>query len=353
MTRRAVRAAAVGLAAALVAAALPSAAETGRSSVDIEAKPILKFQPGSDRTRFGDLEFVGGIAFWSSDSRVHSLSSIRFLDNSGRFLAVADTGFWFAGEIVRDAEGRPSGIEDASIAPILGSDGNPYARKGEADAEALAIRGDETIVGFEVDHRLAVYANAADPSMSRPRPLPLPIPKKELRINRGIETVAVAPPGGRLDGSVVVVAERSLDPAGNLLAAIVGGKSSGPFTVKRDDPWDVSDGAFLPGGDLLLLERRYSRLGGLGMRIRRVAGASIRPGALVDGPVLIEADLGEAIDNMEGIAVSRDADGAVHLILVSDDNGSIFQRNLILEFKLAKDEPAAGRTALTGPPSAR
>jgi hypothetical protein len=70
------------------------------------------------------------------------------------------------------------------------------------------------------------------------------------------------------------------------------------------------------------------------MRIRRLALASLKPGALVDGKVLIEADLNYQIDNMEGIAVHGNAAGATVIALVSDDNFSAVQRNLLLQFKL-------------------
>ena len=70
------------------------------------------------------------------------------------------------------------------------------------------------------------------------------------------------------------------------------------------------------------------------MRIRRVPLASIKPDALVDGKALIEADLGYQIDNMEGIAVHRNAAGETIITLVSDDNFSVVQRNLLLQFVL-------------------
>jgi hypothetical protein len=70
------------------------------------------------------------------------------------------------------------------------------------------------------------------------------------------------------------------------------------------------------------------------MRLRRIAGGDIRPGATVDGPVMLEADLGNEIDNMEGLDIWRNGAGETVLSLVSDDNGSLFQRNLYLEFRL-------------------
>jgi hypothetical protein len=47
---------------------------------------------------------------------------------------------------------------------------------------------------------------------------------------------------------------------------------------------------------------------------------------------MIEADLGYQIDNMEGIAVHRPAGGETIITLVSDDNFSVIQRNLLLQF---------------------
>jgi hypothetical protein len=70
------------------------------------------------------------------------------------------------------------------------------------------------------------------------------------------------------------------------------------------------------------------------VRIVRIAGGDIKPGALVDGKTIFEADAGEQIDNMEGLDAFRAADGSIHLIMVSDDNHSILQRNLMLEFRL-------------------
>jgi hypothetical protein len=55
---------------------------------------------------------------------------------------------------------------------------------------------------------------------------------------------------------------------------------------------------------------------------------------VLDGPVLMEADLGYEIDNMEGLAVHRASNGDIVLTLVSDDNFSIIQRTILLQFTL-------------------
>jgi hypothetical protein len=49
---------------------------------------------------------------------------------------------------------------------------------------------------------------------------------------------------------------------------------------------------------------------------------------------LFAADLGHEIDNMEGIDAHVTAEGETVLTLVSDDNFSLLQRTLLLQFTL-------------------
>ena len=108
----------------------------------------------------------------------------------------------------------------------------------------------------------------------------------------------------------------------------------GVFTVARSEGFDITDGAFLPDGDLLLLERRFTFASGVAMRVRRIDGATIAPGRVADGPVLFTAGMDHQIDNMEALDVWQRADGATMVSLMSDDNHSLLQRNLYLEFRL-------------------
>ena len=73
------------------------------------------------------------------------------------------------------------------------------------------------------------------------------------------------------------------------------------------------------------------------MRLRRLEAASIGKGRLADGPVLMSADMGYQIDNMEAMDVWRRGDGALMVSLMSDDNHSMLERNLYLEFRLHED----------------
>jgi len=306
-------------------------------TLQINSRLINHFKIGSDETRFGDFEFVGGLELSSPSGSLGAMSAIRLSDDRRAFLGVMNTGFWYAGRFGRGASGELTGVTDFTVSPILDADGQTSDKKWKVDAEGLALRGDEVLVSFERQSRVDAYPAKA-PGSARPlRSLALQIPLAEIRNNRGPEALMVAPEASPLAGDVVVVTERSLNAAGDIYAAVLTGPLKGVFFVKRHPPYDVTDGDFLPNGDLLLLERRFSIAGGIGMRIRRIDGSRLGPGNLVDGPVLLEADFGHQIDNMEGLDVSTDEAGQVFVTLVSDDNHSILQRNLVLEFRYLGD----------------
>ncbi|MCO5733656.1 esterase-like activity of phytase family protein [Rhizobium sp. SSA_523] len=321
----------------LLALALVSPAQTGlaeEQSVPVTATRVERFKPGSSETRFGSFEFLGGLEFSSSEDLLGSISSLRLRADGASFVAVLDTGHWLTGRLDRSADGRLSGLYEVRLAPMLDGRGEEPRSKSDMDAEGVALRDGEVLVSYERTHRIAIYPDPGFLSARPGRSLDILIPRRELRANGGLETMLVAPADGPLQGAAMTIAEKSVDDEGNLFAAILEGPMKGGFKVRREAPWDVTDGAFLPDGDLLLLERRFSFLGGLGMRIRRISGLDLRPGSLVDGTVILEADMGFQIDNMEGMDVIEGADGHPHVILVSDDNHSILQRNLLLEFRL-------------------
>ncbi|MBO0905326.1 esterase-like activity of phytase family protein [Jiella sonneratiae] len=324
-------------------ASRPAGAGAG-DAIAVDASLIPQFSKHSQTARFGRLTYLGGFSFWSPDGRLHGISAIRLREKGAAFVAVTDNGCRVEGRITRDAGGRPLGLSGVEVTALTDLVGRPLRGKAAGDAESLALAPDgrTAYVGFEQRHRIWAY-DLSGTELGRARSVPLPVPARELRANKGLEMLAIAPQASPLNGAMVTVAEHSIDPAGNLFAGIAG-EDGGVFKVRRNDGWEVSDGDFLPNGDLLLLERRFEGIfSGLGIRIRRIAGDAIRPGALVDGPVVFEADLSDEIDNMEGLDVWLDGEGRTRLTLVSDDNGSLFQRNILLEFVWTDgDDPAPG-----------
>ncbi len=303
--------------------------------IDVLAKAIPVFSTGDPaRDRFGALRFRGGLELSSSFRGFGGLSALRVEADGAHFLTLSDKGRWFRGRIVYQ-NGAPAEVADVETAPILGPDGRPLAQRGWFDTESIASDGDTLYVGVERVNRIVRFDYRKDGLRARGRPIPVPLGVERLPYNKGLEAMAFVPVG-LLGGTLIALSERGLDAAGNLNAFLIGGASPGTFTVKRHDEFDISDAALLPPGDLLLLERRFNWVTGIAMRIRRVALADVRPGALVDGPLLIEADMRHQIDNMEGLAVHRGSAGETVLTLVSDDNFAALQRTLLLQFTLAE-----------------
>ena len=303
----------------------------------VEAQPLAAFDI-RDRSshQFGLLEFRGGLVLRSSYRNFGGISAIRVAADGARFIALSDKGWWLRGRIVYEGA-RPSAIADAEMAPILGADGRPLADRGWYDTESIADDGGTLYVGIERVHQILRFNYGKDGLLARGEPIAVPPGMRSLPGNKGLEALVFVPKGAgdkALAGTLVAISERGLDNAGNIIGFLVGGRSPGTFTVKRSAAFDVSDAALLPGGDLLLLERKFSWTSGLSVRLRRIALAGIKPGALVDGAILFEADLGYEIDNMEGLCVHRSTSGETVLTLISDDNFSIIQRTLLLQFTL-------------------
>ncbi|MGO4283685.1 esterase-like activity of phytase family protein [Bosea sp. TAB14] len=324
-----------GLLAGLGSLALPPAAqaiEQNRFSVEIGARRIAAFEPRSpEKRRFGALQFRGGLVLSCSHPRFGGFSGLWRSVDGRELVSVSDRGYWLTAKVASDA-GRLVGLGSAEMAPILGASGRPLARTRSFDTESLAIADGVAYVGVERTHEVLRFDWAGEGVEARARSLPVPPEVKRLPSNRSLEAVGVVP-AGPLAGTVVAIAERSGRENEPTLGVILSPGRPGLFKVVRHDGYDITDLAFLPSGDMLVLERWYRPWRGVGMRIRRIAGRDLKPGALLDGPYLIEADLGFEIDNMEGLSVHLDQ-GRTILTLISDDNFSILQRTLLLEFEL-------------------
>jgi hypothetical protein len=326
---------AVILAATAIAAAAPKITPPGFRSLDVRTIPIPRFKLSTDETRFGALEYRGGFAMYSTNGDFGSWSGLDFAAD-GRLVSIADTGFWLTARLVEDGD-RLVDLADPKIGVMLGDNGQPAPNKISTDAESLRIvhkNGQETaLVSFEQKAAIRYYTG---PDFASDVPSHPALPKfvAGLRRNQGLESVAVAPLASPLAGAALAIAERSLDSAGNHRGFILDGAKPGEFRISRSEDFDISDANFLPNGDLLILERRFSFSGGFAMRIREIAAASIKPGATVDGTTLLEADNTYQIDNMEGLAVRTTASGETLLDIISDDNHGFLQRSMLLQFKL-------------------
>jgi hypothetical protein len=337
MLRRAALLLLVGFVALTANAATPepSPSDTLRR-IEVHAQQISAFDPHDEaRRRFGQLEFRGGLVLTSPDKAFGGLSGLH-VDADGRhFISISDRGQWLQGDIRYDGI-APAGIADAEMGPMLDRTGKPLTKRGWYDSESLAVDGGTLYVGFERIHRIARFAYGKDGLRAHGEEVPTPARMRKLPSNKGIEGLVFVPRNLPLGDTLIAFSERGLDAAGNRVAFLLGGPAPGTFALQRHDDFDLSDAALLPPDDILVLERKFNWIEGIRIRIRRIALAQIKPGAVLDGPVIFEANLGDQIDNMEGLAVHR-SDGQTVLTLVSDDNLSPLQRTLLLQFTLVQE----------------
>jgi hypothetical protein len=306
----------------------------GAADIVVRSFPINAFMPGDvTRTRFGQLEFRGGLELQSDHRAFGGFSSIRMDAAGQRLTAISDKGQWLTARL--DMEGaRVSGLSQARMAPILGPNGRPLAATGNWDTEALWIEGDTAWIGVERTHRIFRFDTFGREGLAaRGTPFPVPMGDTRLPSNRGIEALGILPRPSPLAGTLCAISERALNPAGDIRAFLIARERGiGGFFVKRTNDFDVTDLAFLPNGDMLLLERWFSAWRGVAFRIRRIDLAAVKAGATVDGPIVMSADMSGQIDNMEGLATHRNAEGETILTIVSDNNFSFLQRTLLLQF---------------------
>lgn len=308
--------------------------------IKVNARALPSFLIGaSDKVNFGDLEWLGGLELIAANRHFGSLSGISVSEDGSAFLAITDNGFWVSGVVETNAGGAPTALSNVKIAPMLDGKGRVLNVKASADAESVdraIVNGKPVyLVAFERNHRVETFDRSADGFPSRPEKFPIPGAVRKLRGNKGLESIAVGRPGTPSDGLTVMIAERSRTSGGDIPAWVSrAGGGYRAFQIRTIDDFDITDAAFLPDGDLLLLERRFSYSGGIFMRMRRLAGRDLVTKRRADGPIVMVADFTHQIDNMEGLAVHQSPAGDIIVTVVSDDNRSILQRTLLLRFRL-------------------
>ena len=320
---------------------LPATGIAEDDSAPIRAKPLLYFDiADSGKVRFGNLTYAGGLVLYSSNRHFGGLSAMR-VSKDDEVLAVTDSGFWYFATIKRNQDGSPVGFENSSLSPILDEDGKPFLSKWSVDAEGLAIGDKHIFVSAEQFGRVLQFDRQDDQHKAKSKIIVSEFPGGQLRGSFGLEALAIVPsvPGGQPNGgTLLALSEGSTNEDGNLRGFFIAGEVIDTLSVKRSDGYSITDAAFLPGGDLLILERRFTLGQGSQARIRQISKAAIVPGAVLDGTTIFEANRHQQIDNMEGISVFKDKAGKTRIALISDNNHWLLQRTIYLEFIYGEGE---------------
>ncbi|HEX6980680.1 MAG TPA: esterase-like activity of phytase family protein [Alphaproteobacteria bacterium] len=307
-------------------AAEPAPAEP----LQIAAQPVALNVHDAGQSRVGRLIYRGGINLTSDDGRFGGWSDISITPDGARLVAISDRGFWFDAEIAYDEAGWLSHLNHGRIGPLVNLGGWPM-RHLAGDAEGLAAVPDGSFfVSFERRHRVWHYPPAEPPFSILPRLVPPPPGTEDMPGNGGIEAM-VRLPGGRL----FALAEAFYDGSYNV-GWIGDGRDWQRLTYVAGPDFRPAGATLLPDGDILVLERRFTRLGMPGARLVQLAARDVRAGARLVGAELARIEPPLSLDNFEGVAARRGPGGKTFIYLMSDDNYFFLQRTLLLMFELAE-----------------
>lgn len=317
------------LRAVALAAAMGMAGMAAADPVTVQTRPVPLDRSQPPSTKAGKLEYRGGIELQSSDKRFGGFSSLWVSPDGQRMLTISDVSDWLTARLVYGPPNELVGIADAEMGRLVGIDGHPLpAQTFETDAEALEMASSGGIVvTFERNHRVWLYPAATPPFSLAPRALALPPGLKDAPSNEGVEALAELP-----DGRFLAVPE-GLREGDAFVGWIGDGKVWQKLTVASHGAYQPTDAKALPNGDVILLERRYNPLTGLGARLRLIPAHQIVPGGRLNGEELADIAPPLSIDNFEGLGVRR-GDGEWLIYIISDDNFQSVQRTYLMMFAL-------------------
>ena len=309
-------------------AVLVALALSGRTAT---AQPVPLDPNAPERRQIGDLRYRGGLVLAADRRGFGGLSAIDVSDDGARLLAVSDNGDWFTLALSYGADGDLATAAGVTSGRLTNPAGRPLGGKGDSDAEGLARRADgDLVVSFERDHRLLAYPRGEPPFGRPPTALARPPGLEQAPRNSGAEALTALG-----DGRLLVFAEDL--SIGHIGAAWIGdGRTWLRLNYRLTPPFEPTGAALLPDGDVLVLERSFSLLGGIVIRLVRVAPGDLVPGLLVVGREVARLQPPLTVDNFEGVAARRGPAGETLVYLVSDNNFSALQRTLLLMFELTR-----------------
>jgi hypothetical protein len=324
-----------------VAAAFSSRSGASRAEaslvVELASVPLDPSDPG--RVSVGSLRYMGGLSLRSADPRFGGLSDLRVSPDGARLLAVSDCGSGLTASLAYGPDGRLAGLGDARLVDL----GSGPGGEAEIDAESLVVGEGGLEVGFE-GRPGGLRAYGLEPPFAGPaRPLPSPPGLRGCGSNGGLETMTAT-----LDGRRLLVCEARRASSSTVPAWVGRGRTwtAREYPLDFDggwmgEPFRPAGAALLPGGDLLVVERRFPPIG---VRVVRLSRASLDARGPFEPVEIARIESPLTVDNFEGVEARRDtASGQTLVYLLSDDNGCAktgatrvpgLQRTLLLLFSL-------------------
>jgi hypothetical protein len=331
----------------------PDIKDLKSASITVKAEPITSFARFVPEHPLSKLKFLGGLVLTSPSPFFGGWSGLLLDENAKSFLALSDASIWMTGELGYTGS-HLSGITNAHLGPLLEKSGRPIARASDRDSESIALetetfRNGSALIGFEGRHRIERFVLSSDGLKAAGVALAIPPAAKRMDRNEGFEALTIMK-GGPYKGWPIAFSEHLFDRAGNHTGWLWTKDGPRALHLKNVGEFDITDVSSLEDGTLFVLERSFNWLEGVKMRLVKIEPDDLVPGRTLDGEELIQADLNDNIDNMEGMDVTRTESGDVLITMISDDNyNHVFQRTLLLQFLLGDSKQAKARQQIKPP----
>jgi len=293
--------------------------------IDVTATPVALEGEAPTPFAVGRLEYLAGFALTSDAREFGGLSGASLSADGATLTALADIGVWFRLALRHDANGRLVGVGGGESGRLKDEHGKPLTTKYVGDSESITRAADGCYyVTFEGWHRLWRYKSLAG-AAKYVRP---PAGMTSLPRNEGIEAATQL-----RDGRFLLLSEGGFTDDGDLRGWLGDGKRWSELTLTPAGAFKPTDLTVLPSGDVLLLERSASLLGGFSARLSVIPAATVAPGARLSGQELAVIRSPLPVDNFEGVVARAAPDRSVLIYILSDDNFNAMERTLLLQFR--------------------
>jgi hypothetical protein len=276
-----------------------------------------------DRREVGRLHFLGGWTMSSPDDRFGGLSGLAV--GQSEAVAVSDTGMVISFPLPGASAAPRVRFQPAEQGP--GSDRNRRSR----DTEALQLAGNQLWLSFERYNAVWRY----DRTTMRPLSAAQPVAMRRWRGNNSGPEAMV-----RLaDGRFLLIQEGIDNGRPTSEAVLFAGDPSVPGTpgirlaYRRPPGFRATDAALLPDGRVLILNRGLAWLQ-LSAKLVVADVRGLQAGGTIAGQEVATLAAPLAVDNMEGVSVTRERGRTIVWLISDDDYMRLFRHTLLLKFEL-------------------
>ncbi len=306
---------------------LTNYATEGGNGLPLEVKGIKETQISTTNKSTDKFTLLTGFSLASSDPRFGGISSIQIQEDGKLLWAISDRGDWMKFSLSHRA-GKLTAVRLDNIEALQMPDNEKW-HKRNLDAEASAYIDQRTLlIAFERVNRLLAYNFTEKGIEGSPRLYTHP---KEL---------ALAPRTGgpeamtRLcDGRIFVLNEKTAFKQTNHAGWVGDKKKWQTFKYRPRKGYNPTGATTLPDCRILLTIRRFN------FTSFSWGFALLNPSKINSSKILEDSTSYFFVhptisENFEAVAAHRGRDGDTYVYVMADDNFSIFQATLLLQFKL-------------------